>query len=81
MAETSDNERYDEPDRQPTLTDPPYQALFPRLDRVSRESFRAGTVSRRRIVRASAFLGVVLVIVIALVVFADSLFGVGGPLR
>jgi hypothetical protein len=41
--------------------EPPYQALFPNLDRVSRSSFDPGTVSRRRINRALAVLGLIVV--------------------
>jgi hypothetical protein len=45
----------DATDRPPQ--EPPYQALFPNLDRVSRSSFKSGTVSRRRIDRALLVFG------------------------
>ena len=48
--------------------EPPFQALFPNLDRVSRSSWRRGTVSRRRIARATGVLVGVLVVIGALVV-------------
>jgi hypothetical protein len=45
--------------------EPPLQALFPNLDRVSRSSFHPGTVSRRRIGRAAGLLlGVAVVIAV-----------------
>ncbi|MGY4857156.1 hypothetical protein [Cryobacterium sp. AP23] len=47
--------------------EPPYQALFPNLDRVSRSAFRPGTVSRRRIARATGLLAGVLVVIAGLV--------------
>ncbi|GGE83074.1 hypothetical protein [Mycetocola zhadangensis] len=72
-----------EHDNEPVVksADPPFQVLFPNLDRVSRESFRPGTVSRRRINRALGFFAVVALIVVALVWFTDVLFGPGGLLR
>ncbi|MFU8946107.1 hypothetical protein ACLRGF_05155 [Mycetocola zhadangensis] len=79
MANFNDESPEDDVSAEPA--DPPYQALFPNLDKVSRDSFRAGTVSRRRINRALVFLAVVIVAVIALVVLANVLFGPGGPLR
>lgn len=39
--------------------EPPYQALFPNLDRVSRSSFTSGTVSRRRINQALVLFGLI----------------------
>jgi hypothetical protein len=45
--------------------DPPYQALLPNLDRMSRSSFEKGTVSRRRINRASLLLALISVAVLA----------------
>ncbi|MEF3403711.1 hypothetical protein [Agromyces sp. CCNWLW203] len=54
--------------------DPPYQALMPNLDQVSRSSFAAGTVSRRRINRALVVLGVVAVAILA-VVFVPLILG------
>lgn len=53
--------------------EPPYQALFPNLDRVSSSSFRRGTVSRRRINRALAVIAVIPVVVLA-VIFLPQLF-------
>jgi hypothetical protein len=47
--------------------EPPFQALFPNLDRVSRSAFRSGTVSRRRIGRATGLLAGVVVIIAALI--------------
>jgi len=47
--------------------EPPFQALFPNLDRVSRSAFRPGTVSRRRIGRATGLLAGVVVIIAALI--------------
>ena len=47
--------------------EPPYQALFPNLDRVSRSAFRPGTVSRRRIGRAAGLLVGVVVVIAALI--------------
>jgi hypothetical protein len=47
-----------------TEEEPPYQALFPNLDRMSRSSFRKGTVSRRRINRALAALALISVVVL-----------------
>ena len=40
--------------------DPPYQAISPNLDRLSRSSVERGSVSRRRILRAVLILGGVL---------------------
>lgn len=52
------------PPNPPGEPEPPFQAIFPNLDRVSRDSLRKGTFSRRRVIRASVgFLIVVLVIV------------------
>ena len=81
MADRGGENTGDERDPVRDSADPPYQALFPNLDKVSREAFRPGTVSRRRINRALGFLAVVAAIVVALVVFADVLFGPEGPLR
>lgn len=47
MTSTEDDDRAAQP---PSGTpDPPYQALLPNFDKVSRSAFRRGTVSRRRI--------------------------------
>lgn len=70
MAPTNDGDR---PSGEPTAPapseprEPPYQALFPNLDRVSRSAFRPGTVSRRRIVRATGLLAAVCVVIAGLV--------------
>lgn len=52
----------------PEPREPPYQALFPNLDRLSRSAWRKGTVSRRRIARATGLLIGVIVVIAALVV-------------
>lgn len=52
--------------------EPPYQALFPNLDRMSRSSFRKGTVSRRRINRALAVIALIPVVILA-VIFVPQL--------
>lgn len=49
--------------------DPPYQAVAPNLDRLSRDSLKPGTVSRRRIGRAAIGLVVVLAAVGAIIVW------------
>ena len=54
-------------------SEPPYQALLPNLDRLSRSSFDRGTVSRRRIDRALAVLGVVAALVVLAVVLVPLL--------
>lgn len=59
----------------PSGQEPPYQALFPNLDKVSRASFRRGTLSRRRINIAEIVLGLVLIVVVGLVIFSDAFFG------
>jgi hypothetical protein len=56
-------------------SDPPYQALLPNLDHVSRSSFVAGTVSRRRINRALLVLGIVVVAILAVVFVPQVLSG------
>lgn len=48
--------------------EPPFQAVAPNLDRMSRDSFARGTVSRRRIIRASIGLGVVAVAIAGIIV-------------
>lgn len=66
MARTDE----DAPDVTPPPSEapePPYQALFPNLDRLSPEAFRAGTLSRRRITRALAGLAVVAAVTAALI--------------
>lgn len=55
-------------------SEPPYQALLPNLDRVSRSSFTEGTVSRRRINRALLVLALV-ALTIAAVVLVPQLVG------
>jgi hypothetical protein len=73
MGNVDDREPEQESDAAPEK-EPPYQALFPNLDRMSRSSFRKGTISRRRINRALAILALILVIVLA-VVFLPQLVG------
>ncbi|MDQ0893964.1 hypothetical protein [Agromyces ramosus] len=86
MAGVEGEERPVEPEAQPEVEpgepgepdeaakpEPPYQALFPNLDRVSRSSFDQGTVSRRRINRALAVLAVVAVLVVLAVVLIPVL--------
>ncbi|MBM7830578.1 hypothetical protein JOE59_001283 [Agromyces cerinus] len=61
----------DSADRSETVTsevEPPYQALLPNLDHLSRSSFAAGTVSRRRIDRALLVLALVALAIVAAVV-------------
>ena len=55
--------------------DPPFQALFPNLDHVSRSSFAKGSVSRRRITRAAALLAVIPIVVVAAIVVPQLLNG------
>lgn len=64
MENADDREPEQESDAAPEK-EPPYQALFPNLDRMSRSSFRKGTISRRRINRALAVLALILVVVLA----------------
>jgi hypothetical protein len=54
---------------------PPFEALFPNLDKVSRSSLRKGSLSRRRITIAAIVLGLVLIVVIGLILFSDAIFG------
>jgi hypothetical protein len=61
-------------DQSASDADPPYQALLPNLDHVSRSSFAAGTVSRRRINRALLVLGMVAVAILA-AVFVPQILG------
>ena len=62
-------------DQRANEADPPYQALLPNLDHVSRSSFAAGTVSRRRINRALLVLGLVAVAILAFVFVPQMLGG------
>jgi hypothetical protein len=66
MGNVDDREPEQESDAAPEK-EPPYQALFPNLDRMSRSSFTKGTVSRRRINRALAILALIAVAVLAFV--------------
>ena len=52
-------------------SDPPLQSVLPNFDRMSRSSFRKGTVSRRRIVRA-AIVFVALAVVIAVILIGAT---------
>ena len=54
-------------DRVAERPEPPYQALLPNLDKLSRSSFDRGTVSRRRINRALLILALIPVAVLAAV--------------
>jgi hypothetical protein len=55
--------------------EPPYQALLPRFDRVTRSSFTAGTVSRRRIDRALLILALVALGIVAVIVVPQFING------
>ncbi|MBT2500203.1 hypothetical protein J7E25_14005 [Agromyces sp. ISL-38] len=66
MGDEDDHEPEQESDAAPGK-EPPYQALFPNLDRMSRSSFRKGTISRRRINRALVVLSLVPVVVLAVI--------------
>ncbi|MFF2273618.1 hypothetical protein ACFVTX_15180 [Agromyces sp. NPDC058136] len=60
-----------EPARAPTpkaAAEPPYQAVAPNLDRLSRDSLKPGSVSRRRIGRAAIGLLIVVVVVAGLII-------------
>ncbi|WP_166872740.1 hypothetical protein [Salinibacterium sp. ZJ450] len=52
---------------QPEQPEGPLQAYLPNLDKISRSSFRKGTVSRRRINRALGTLGLVIVVIALLI--------------
>lgn len=54
--------------------EPPYQALLPDLDKLSRSSFEKGTVSRRRINRAGLLLLALIPVVVLAVIFLPQLF-------
>jgi len=54
--------------------EPPYSALFPNLDKVSKSSFSKGSISRRRINIAAIVLALVLLGVVGLIVFSDAIF-------
>ncbi|MCD2440775.1 hypothetical protein LQ757_00640 [Agromyces sp. SYSU K20354] len=59
-------------ERIPRGSEPPYQALLPNLDKVTRSSFAKGTVSRRRINRALLLLALIPLVVLA-VIFVPQL--------
>lgn len=44
--------------------EPAFQAVLPNFDKVSRDSFKKGTVSRHRIVAAAAVFGAILVVIV-----------------
>lgn len=70
MDPIKDDDRPTEEAAAPELLEPrepPFQALFPNLDRVSRSAWRSGTVSRRRIGRATRLLLGVVVVIAALI--------------
>ncbi|WP_022889506.1 hypothetical protein [Agromyces italicus] len=65
-------ERGNEPGDPPepsSPAEPPYQAVAPNLDRLSRDSLKPGTISRRRIGRAAIGLVIVLAVVGAIIVW------------
>jgi hypothetical protein len=62
-----DDEATRPPERISKKPEPPYQALLPNLDKMSRSSFEKGTVSRRRINRALLLLALIPVAVLAAV--------------
>lgn len=72
MAEVNDEDRPDRDSPESPPTEPPYQALFPNLDKVSKRSFQKGTLSRRRVNIALAVLAVVLVVIIAVILFTSA---------
>lgn len=53
--------------------EPPFQAVAPNLDRVSRDAFRTGTLSRRRIVQSSIGLLAVAAVIAVIVVLTTIL--------
>lgn len=67
MAQIEDDGRPTEEPLRPAPQDPPFQALLPGLDKVSRSAFRKGTVSRKRINRAVLLLVVVAGVTAALI--------------
>ena len=52
---------------EPDKPEPPYQALLPEFDKMSRSSFEKGTVSRRRINRALLLLALIPIAVLGAV--------------
>ena len=66
MGDLKEEGRPDERPPGAARPEPPYQALFPNLDRISRSSFEKGTLSRRRINRALVVLAVIPLIVVAI---------------
>jgi hypothetical protein len=65
MGDEDDSTRT--PERISNTPEPPYQALLPEFDKMSRSSFEKGTVSRRRINRAVLLLALIPVAVLAAV--------------
>lgn len=65
MGDEDDSTR--PPERVSNKPEPPYQALLPEFDEMSRSSFEKGTVSRRRINRALLLLALIPVAVLAAV--------------
>ena len=49
--------------------EPAFQSILPNLDKMSRDSFKEGTVSRRRIVFAAGFLAAILILISGAVLF------------
>lgn len=56
-------------DEIPPSNEPPFQAVTPNLEHLSRSSLEPGTLSRRRIVRAGIALGVPLAVVVVGIVW------------
>ena len=65
MGDEDDSTR--RPERTSNKPEPPYQALLPEFDKMSRSSFEKGTVSRRRINRAVLLLALIPIMVLAVV--------------
>lgn len=62
-------------DRVAERPEPPYQALLPNLDKLSRSSFDRGTVGRRRITRALLILALIPVALLAAVFLPQLING------
>ena len=65
MGDNEDSTR--PPERASNKPEPPYQALLPEFDKMSRSSFEKGTVSRRRIHRALLLLALMPIAVLGAV--------------
>ena len=62
-------------DRITSRPEPPYQALLPNLDRMSRSSFTSGTISRRRINRALLVLALAPMAALAVIFLVQFITG------